>query len=100
MIYDIINERNDERNAQSNIFILSGMINKQALLKELQTQKQRIVIADVKKQNDLKQRNSNNLSTMPAKRKRKFTDMSVKKQRTKMRENLDDIQKKSKTLSY
>lgn len=36
---DRINERNDERNTRLNIVILSEVMNKQALLKELQTQK-------------------------------------------------------------
>ena len=65
---DIRYERNDDRNAQSIIVISPEVMNKQAPLRELQTQKKKIAIADVKNQNDLKRRNCNNLSTSPVKR--------------------------------
>ena len=50
-------------------------MSKQTLLKELQIKKQRITSADVKKQNDLKRKKCNNLSTTPVKWKRKYTNV-------------------------
>ena len=71
-------------------------MNKQTLPKELQTKKQRITSADVKKQNDLKLRKCNDISTTPVKWKRKDSNISVKEQMTKMQKNLDDVIKKKK----
>ena len=50
------NEISDNSNAQSCDVTSPEMMNKQALLKELQNQKQKIIIAeDMKKQNDSKE---------------------------------------------
>ena len=71
-------------------------MNKQTLPKELQTKKQRITSADVKKQNDLKLRKCNDISTTPVKWKRKDSNISVKEQKTKKKKNINKIKKKKK----
>ena len=71
-------------------------MNKQTLPKELQTKKQRITSADVKKQNDLKLRKCNDISTTPVKWKRKDSNISLKEQITKIQKNLDYVIKKKK----
>ena len=67
-------EISDNSNAQSCDVTSPEMMNKQALLKELQHQKQKNTIAEnIKKQNDLKEMNRDNLNNVfitPVKRKR------------------------------
>ena len=97
--HDRNNKISDDSNAQSDNVISPEMMNKQALLKELQNQKQKISIADdKKKENDLKRMNHDNLksiSTTPVKRKRKYTKVSEKKRMAETRENIDDDTKKN-----
>ena len=100
------NEISDNSNAQSCDVTSPEMMNKQALLKELQHQKQNITIAEnIKKQNDLKEMNCDNLNnvfTTPVKRKRGYltkNGMSGKKRKTEMRENIDDVEKEADRIA-
>ena len=86
-------------NTQSVTVTSPEMMNKQALLKELEKQKQRIINAvDMKKQSDSKQMNHDNLGNMksPVKRKRQ-RHTAIRTHVKKYCAKLDEETKREKT---